>query len=336
MRNDSLRLVQFISENGRRAVGVPTADGQKLTLLSEITSVYDLAQAALEQAASLEQTVGARLGSKNEVYDRIAVERRLLPPLDHADPAHCWITGTGVTHRQSTDPNDQKANTKRAQAKPTTDAMRLYDTGLKGGKPAPGEVGVQPEWFYKGDGSCLLGSERALVVPDFSLACGEEAEIVGFYIIDARGNPWRLGYSLGNDLSDHAMEQQNCIYLGHSKLRACSAGPELLTGTLPNSIEGVSRLIRDGQAVWEKRVRGGEAHMIHSFANLEYHHFKYEMFRRPGTVHVHYFGAMGLSFADGIHTIPGDEFEIELPIFGRPLRNQLQVATGEARAVKRL
>ena len=214
--------------------------------------------------------------------------------------------------------------------------MRLYHIGVTEGRPARGKVGVQPEWFYKGDGSSMVGSERSLVVPDFSLTCGEEAELVGFYIIDRHGTPWRLGYALGNDLSDHTMEQQNCIYLGHSKLRACSAGPELLIGKLPDSVEGVSRLIRNGKAIWEKQVRGGEANMIHSFANLEHHHFKYDMFRRPGAVHVHYFGAMGLSFSDGIHPVPGDVFEIEMPLFGRPLRNQLQMTTGATPEVKAL
>jgi hypothetical protein len=339
MRSESLRLVQFITETGRRAVGVPAADSQTLTLLSGTASVYELAQTALEQGASLAQTARARLGNRREDYDRVAAERRLLPPLDHPDAAHCWITGTGVTHRRTIRENDEKRGNmaaKKTQAKPNTDAMRLYDMGVNGGKPAMGEVGVQPEWFYKGDGLCMVGSEQPLVVPDFSLACGEEAELVGLYIIDAHGTPWRLGYALGNDLSDHAMEEQNCIYLGHSKLRACSVGPELLTGTLSDSVEGVSRLMRDGKVLWEKRVLGGEANMTHSFANLEHHHFKYGMFRRPGAVHVHYFGAMGLSFADGIHALLGDVFEIAMPLFGRPLRNPLVVTTSTTPVVRSL
>lgn len=39
-----------------------------------------------------------------------------------------------------------------AAAGTTTDSMRMFLLGLKGGKPADGEIGVQPEWFYKGDG----------------------------------------------------------------------------------------------------------------------------------------------------------------------------------------
>ena len=81
--------------------------------------------------------------------------------------------------------------------------------------------------------------------------------------------------------------------------------------------------------LWEKRVRSGEANMTHSLANLEHHHFKYPMFRQPGTVHVHYLGAMALSFADSIHAESDDMFEIAVPLFGRPLRNPVAVRSIE-------
>ena len=53
--------------------------------------------------------------------------------------------------------------------------------------------------------------------------------------------------------------------------------------------------------------------MSHSLANLEHHHFKYALFRRPGDVHVHFFGTATLSFADGVETREGDVFEISAP-----------------------
>jgi hypothetical protein len=66
--------------------------------------------------------------------------------------------------------------------------------------------------------------------------------------------------------------------------------------------------------------------MSHTIANLEYHHFKYGLFRRPGDLHVHFFGTATLSFSDGIRTEPGDVFEIEIAAFGAPLRNRLAPA----------
>ena len=45
--------------------------------------------------------------------------------------------------------------------------------------------------------------------------------------------------------------------------------------------------------------------MCHPIANLEHHHFKYAGFRRPGDVHVYFFGASTLSCADGIKPAVG-------------------------------
>ena len=66
--------------------------------------------------------------------------------------------------------------------------------------------------------------------------------------------------------------------------------------------------------------------MSHTIANLEAHHFKYAGFRRPGDVHVHFFGTATLSFSAGVKTQAGDVFEIEADAFLLPLRNGLGAA----------
>ncbi len=63
--------------------------------------------------------------------------------------------------------------------------------------------------------------------------------------------------------------------------------------------------------------------MSHNIANLEHHHFKYAQFRRPGDVHVHFFGTATLSFTDKVKTEVGDIFEIEAKPFSLPVRNPL-------------
>jgi len=199
----------------------------------------------------------------------------------------------------------------------------IADRGI--GKPASGAVGVQPEWFYKGDGSTLVAPGGDLVSPSFALDGGEEPEIVGLYLIDDDGQPARLGFALGNEFSDHAMERQNYLYLAHSKLRPASVGPELLVGDLPADVRGVSRIRRAKEIVWERPFASGEHNMSHAIANLEAHHFKYALFRQPGDVHVHFFGTATLSFADGFHAEKGDVFEIESEPFGLPLRNRLTI-----------
>jgi hypothetical protein len=202
-----------------------------------------------------------------------------------------------------------------------TDSMRMFRMGLAGGKPDGDGPGVQPEWFYKGDGSNVIAPEQALSVPSFTLDLGDEAEIVGLYVVDDAGKPWRIGFALGNEFSDHRTERMNYLYLAHSKLRQCSFGPEIVLGELPRSVSGMSRIRRDGKVIWEKEFLSGEDNMSHSIANLEYHHFKYSVFRRPGDLHAHYFGTGTLSFADGISTESGDQFELDSEYFGRPLRN---------------
>jgi hypothetical protein len=102
----------------------------------------------------------------------------------------------------------------------------------------------------------------------------------------------------------------------------------LNTGPIPTHMEGTSRIWRDRQVVWEKPFLTGEGNMSHSFANLEYHHFKYKQHRVPGDVHLHFFGTATLSFVDNIKVQAGDRFEIDLPALGAPLTNKLEVEAG--------
>jgi hypothetical protein len=272
------------------------------------------------------ELVAARLTP--ERVDLAALEQagNLLPPLDHpTDPAHMLVTGTGLSHLGSAEGRD-KMHKDLTEAAALTDSMRMFKLGLDGGKPAPGREGVQPEWFYKGDGGVVAAPGKPLESPSFALDGGEEPEIVGLYLIGPDGTPWRIGFTLGNEFSDHVTEKQNYLYLAHSKLRMCSLGPELRLGPLPADLRGSSRIRRAGAVVWEKPFLSGEANMSHSIENLERHHFKYPLFRRPGDIHAHFFGTSTLSFSDGFQTQVGDVFEVEMAEFGRPLRNALAVA----------
>ena len=67
--------------------------------------------------------------------------------------------------------------------------------------------------------------------------------------------------------------------------------------------------------------------MCHSVANIEHHHFKFEAHRRPGDVHVHYYGAHSLSFADEVLLIEDDVMVIQFAGFGRALRNRVAIAS---------
>ena len=104
----------------------------------------------------------------------------------------------------------------------------------------------------------------------------------------------------GNEFSDHVFEKTNYLNLAGSKLRTCALGPELVVDPDFESVPVEVKIERGGNLLWSKTFRSGEAEMCHSLANIEHHHFKYEAHRRPGDVHVHFFGTDGLSFSDGI------------------------------------
>ena len=328
-------LVQLIDPLGQRRAGVLEDD--VIRIIEGYDSTYALALAAIRQGCGLAGMAEAALGATAYAYEEVAREGRLLVPLDHPDQAHCYVTGTGLTHLGSADARDAMHAKIGGAVESLSDSMKMFRLGVEGGKPAAGATGVQPEWFYKGDGSIVAASGQAIVMPDFALDGGEEAEIAGLYVIGDDGQPYRLGYALGNEFSDHVTERQNYLYLAHSKLRACAVGPALLVGELPAHVAGASRVIdRDGQTRWEKPFLSGEQNMSHSIANLEHHHFKYPLFKRPGDVHLHFFGTATLSFADGIRVKAGETFEIEAPLFGPPLRNTLELGLMPATPVRTL
>ncbi|KMS50519.1 GguC protein [Novosphingobium barchaimii LL02] len=328
-----LRLLQHRAADGARSVIL--AEGDAAHVLPGVTSIRELALRAIADGVSLADA--ARACGQGEAID-IAAEHaagRLIAPIDHEDPAHLLMTGTGLTHLGSAEGRD-KMHAAAIANEQQTDSMRMFLEGLEGGKPAAGEVGQQPEWFYKGDGSQLVGPGDTLTMPAFSQDGGEEPELAGIYLVGEDGTVYRLGLALANEFSDHVTERHNYLWLAHSKLRQAALGPELLIGTPPTHIEGTSKIVRAGETIWEKPFLSGEGNMSHSFDNLEHHHFKYDLFRRAGDVHVHFFGTATLSFSDAVQTEEGDVFEISAAPFTLPVSNPLARAEVQTATVKAL
>ena len=314
-------LVQFKNPAGERRVGV--IEQESIREIDGFATTYALAQQAIRSKTGLAELAQASLGSTVHAFASVTQ----LVPLDHDDPAHCYVTGTGLTHLGSADTRDAMHKKIGGDVETLSDSMKMFRMGVEGGKPAAGARGVQPEWFYKGDGSIVRANGEAMEMPEFALDGGEEPEIAGLYVIGDDGQPYRLGYAIGNEFSDHVTERQNYLYLAHSKLRNCGLGAALLVGELPAHVAGTSRIYGvDGKVRWEKAFVSGEQNMSHSIANLEYHHFKYGLFNRTGDVHIHFFGTATLSVADNITVLPGETFEIEAPAFGPALRNTLALS----------
>jgi hypothetical protein len=325
-----LRLLQRRTGGGERSVVAD--DGRSARMVNGVASIRELALRAIESGCTIAEMI-SRLGLGAEVDPCTELaEDRILAPIDHDDPAHLLMSGTGLTHLGSADARDRMHRMTAAERQ--TDSMRMFLEGVEHGKPAEGEAGCQPEWFYKGDGSQLVGPGQPLTMPHFAQDGGEEPELAAIYLIGPDGVPCRLGLCLANEFSDHVTERHNYLWLAHSKLRQASLGPELLVGTPPDHIEGMSRIRRNGAVVWEKTFLSGETNMCHSLANLEWHQFKYPQFRRPGDIHVHFLGTATLSFSDGFRTQAGDEFEIEASPFALPLRNCLVQSNEEQPPVR--
>jgi hypothetical protein len=318
-----MQLLQLTGPQGRRLGAV---DDDQVRLLRTYRSVHTLASAALTASLNLTRTAEQDLSSDALYYPEIYAGRspwRILPAVDHPDePARCLVSGTGLSHIRSA-ANRQAMH---SAGEHITDSMRMYEWGLEGGRPASGLPGVSPEWFYKGNGLTLRAHNEALEVPAYANDGGEEPEIAGVYIIDAAGNPRRIGMTVGNEFSDHQFEKKNYLYLASSKLRTCAIGPELSLDPVFDRVPGEVTIERRGANLWSKAIQTGEAVMCHSLANIEHHHFKFEAHRRPGDIHVHFFGADAFSFGEGVQLADGDWMQIRFEGFGKPLRNPVRIS----------
>lgn len=319
-----MRIVQLIHQQYGRRLAV--VEEPNLLFINQFKNVFQLAQSALAHKQTLTKVIGDHLSQERISYDAIYTGQspwQLLPAIDHpSDACHCMVSGTGLTHKASAD-NRQKMNAAQA-ANQLTDSMKMYQWGVEGGKPPKGQIGTQPEWFYKGNGSVLKAHNEALLLPNYGNDGGEEPEIAGIYINDHEGNPHRIGFATGNEYSDHVMEKKNYLYLAPSKIRTCSIGPELVIGDSFTEVSGEVSIIRNGQTLWSKAVKTGEENMAYSLENLEYHHFKYTNHRLPHHIHVHFFGTGAFSFGDGLRLEDGDIMQVQWQNMGRPLKNPLK------------
>jgi len=318
-----MRLVQLKSGHTRRLALV---EEPNLRLLSNFDSLYALASEAIQSGQQLTALAEKCLSNEVLAYDPIyngKCDWQLLVPIDHPeDPARCHVSGTGLTHLGSA--SDRAAMHERSEQE-LTDSMKMFRWGVEAGRPSHNAVGIAPEWFYKGNGAELRAHGQPLVTPSHAEDGGEEAEIAVLYIIGPGGSPFRVGMATGNEFSDHRFEKRNYLNLAGSKLRTSSIGPEICIGAKFDSVPGKVAIIRNGHELWSKQIATGENEMCHSLRNLEHHHFKFALHRRPGDLHVHFLGAHSLSFGQGIELADGDTMQVQFDGFGRALQNPVHV-----------
>jgi hypothetical protein len=328
MVTESTRLVQLRDSKQNRRIALVRDNA--LILIQQIASIYELALEAIRMNAPMSKFVRSLLSDTTLDYEPIyrgQHEWKLLPSFDHpTNPFACLVSGTGLTHKNSA-LNRQMMH--RSSEDKATDSLIMYQWGVEGGSPSKGTIGAQPEWFYKGTGFSLRAHGESLEVPVYGDDGGEEPEVAGVYIIDPGGKPCRIGFTTGNEFSDHVMEKKNYLYLAPSKLRQCAIGPELVIDMTFDNLEGVVKVIRQDQVIWASEIRSGEKNMAHSLENLEYHHFKYAGHRVPLQAHVHFYGADAFSFGNGVKLQDNDRMNIQWKGLGRALENPLRILNDE-------
>ena len=335
-----MRFVQLKKGNERR---VAIVEEPRLRLLEGVRSIYELARAASSPGSDLSAVAKSRATNESLSYDEVhggRSEWRLHLPFNHPEEsARCMVSGTGLTHLGSAQGRDAMHVAAKAgmrtdavsESTPLgveqmTDSMKMFRWGLMEGRPEAGHIGIAPEWFYKGTGAALRAHGEELEIPAYAEDGGEEAEVAGVYLIGDDGRPRRIGFAVGNEFSDHQFEKRNYLNLAGSKLRACGLGPELVVDPEFRDVAVEASIERAGNVIWSKSFHSGEDAMCHSLQNIEHHHFKFEGHRRPGDVHVHFFGTAALSFADGVKLQDSDVMQVTVEGFGRALRNPVRVA----------
>jgi hypothetical protein len=318
-----IHLAQLLNPQGYRKLAIIQADS--ILVRADFNTAYDLVIYCLANNTSIgEQLKTDNTACEIEIVALESLGWQWLPSFDHPyDAQHCMVSGTGLTHKASAQNRENMNAAKTAGTQ--TDSMRMYELGEQQGKPANGQIGVQPEWFYKGNGSVLRAHNQALTVPSYALDGGEEPEIAGVYVINNEGIPVRVGFTAGNEFSDHVMEKINYLYLAPSKIRSCSIGPALVIGEAFEDLSGSVAIQRAGQVLWQKEIVTGQQHMAHSLENLEHHHFKYANHRLPGQVHIHFMGTGAFSFGVGLQLQAGDTMHVAWPAMGITLVNHLEM-----------
>src|ERR1700745_4481280 len=120
----AMRIVQFRRDDRLRVAIVKNPEN--LQILAFEGGSYDLALRAVEARKPLREFIDS-IGRGEEIpYQQIVDKNCLLPPVDHPDPAHCLVTGTGLTHLGSADARDKMHQKLSGGEEGLTDSMKMF------------------------------------------------------------------------------------------------------------------------------------------------------------------------------------------------------------------
>ncbi len=135
-----MRLIQFETTQGTRHVGV--IEGDEIHVVRATDTTRELALGAIAKGHGLVEEVLERgTDPSPHSYRQTLHDGRVLPPLDHQDPAHCLVSGTGLTHLGSASTRDKMHQKKAGEQAAMTDTVRIFQVGNRRWTSAGGHAG---------------------------------------------------------------------------------------------------------------------------------------------------------------------------------------------------
>lgn len=163
-----------------------------------------------------------------------------------------------------------------------------------------------PPWQYIASGASLRGHGDFLPVPG-------SPDLAAVYLIARDGLPRRIGVTPG------------------LRGRISALGPELILDPALPRLKGIAKGFHDAADAANELL--AEVPLLLALASIEPDHFESADFRRPGDVHIHFFGERLFGSNRPIESVDGDQVEVEFEGLGRALRNTIRFEEPLARRV---
>lgn len=311
-----MNILQFCKNNSNY-VGI--INGTIVNYIKKSISIYELAINSIKEELKLSDYIKKNFTFDELDYNEIANNYSFTLPMMPHDLNHCFVSGFGLTHFNSV---LLKYDANRGGR--FADAQRVYLNGLDRGKPKDNEVGSRPGWFYKGNGHNLIKTGESLSVFNDSVHVGEEPELAFIYLIGKNKIPYRVGFCLGNELTDHGLEDDSAYYIAQSKFLSGAINSEICIGALPEKLLGTVEIFKNDEKKWSSDFCTGSSKMIHSLENLEYYYFRNNMNLNENDVHFLFLGVDRMSFSDGYTIEPDSEIVISSDTFKTKLVNTVR------------
>ena len=137
-----MHIIQFKNDFFKIQVGIVIES--KIFPLAIEKNFYELALDAIENRIPLIKYIQSIHRSPPIYFQDLIREKRLIHPIDHQNFDNIVISGTGLTHK-----NSSALRTEMNGNGQTTDAEKIYCAGVQNAKIKSGVAGVRPEWFLK-------------------------------------------------------------------------------------------------------------------------------------------------------------------------------------------